>query len=69
MEGFLLFDLFSAVPQGLELDLLKKKKKKVSIKGMIKWAVLNVLTWKDLQALTAKWTQKITEHLLHGLVF
>ena len=27
MEGFLLFGLFSAVPQGLELDLLKKKKK------------------------------------------
>ena len=65
MEGFLLFGLFSAVPQGLELDLLKKKKKCL----VINWAALNVLTWKDLQALTAKWTQKITEHLLHGLVF
>ena len=32
MEGFLLFDLFSAVPQGLELDLLKKKKKKCLLK-------------------------------------
>ena len=68
MEGFLLFGLFSAVPQGLELDLLKKKKKE-SIKGMIYWAGLNVLTWKDLRALTAKRTKKITEHLTHGLVF
>ena len=35
MEGFLLFDLFSAVPQGLELDLLKKKKKKKC--GLMEW--------------------------------